>query len=69
MFPGATLTVSADGADNVAITISGGNVKINGADPASGVLAASAVGTIDITATGDATPTPSSRARRGSRSD
>lgn len=52
-FASGTLTVTVDAADDVAVTVSGGNVKINGADPSSGAVAASAINALSIVTTGD----------------
>ncbi|MEZ6063753.1 MAG: hypothetical protein R3C19_25680 [Planctomycetaceae bacterium] len=53
VFAGGTLTVTADAADNIVVTGSGGDVKINGSDPDSGAVSASAVDFIEVTAIGD----------------
>ncbi|MCA9065947.1 MAG: hypothetical protein KDA96_22920, partial [Planctomycetaceae bacterium] len=52
VFASGTLTVTANDADQIVIAGSGGNVLINGNAPDTGVLAASAVDFIDVTATG-----------------
>lgn len=47
------LTVSSDAADNIVITASGSNVKINGADPDTGTLSAGAISQITVMASGN----------------
>src|SRR5262249_5579583 len=48
-----SLFVDIDAADNVAITSSGGNVKINGIDPSGGAFLSNAIDGIVLTATGN----------------
>ena len=45
---GGVLTASSNAGDNIAITASGGNVQVNGADPNSGAAAASSIAKIVI---------------------
>jgi hypothetical protein len=50
---GGLLTISANAADNIAVTEVGGNVLINGANPGSGAATAASITGINITATGN----------------
>ena len=50
---GSSLFVDIDAADNVTITSTGGNVKINGIDPTSGVFSSNLIDGIVLTATGN----------------
>src|SRR5262249_14229852 len=50
---GSSLFVDIDAADNVTITSSGGNVKINGNNPLSGVFGSNLIDGIVLTATGN----------------
>ncbi len=52
MVAGGVLTISADAADNIAVTTVAGNVQINGADPMTGPAASSSITSIQITASG-----------------
>ena len=47
------LTITADAADNITLTVVGGNVKINGSDPGTGVATAASITSIAITCTGN----------------
>src|SRR4051794_16246677 len=49
---GGQLTITADDNSSIAVTVSGGNVKVNAADPSSGAAAASSIKQIDLTASG-----------------
>ncbi|HEY5311015.1 MAG TPA: hypothetical protein VIK18_00805, partial [Pirellulales bacterium] len=50
-FASGVLTVDVDGSQNVTVTTSGGDVLVNGANPTTGAVSASAVTAIDVTAT------------------
>ena len=52
MVAGGVLTITADAADNIAVTTVGGNVQINGADPQNGTFASNTITAINITASG-----------------
>jgi Ca2+-binding RTX toxin-like protein len=57
VFAAGLLTVTANAADNVAITSAAGNVLINGVNPGSGAATAASVTAISVTATGAFTNT------------